>query len=101
VAIRRDHTCDQGIAAPKGGPLWDDRVLRRLIANVVYRPHSFEEIAALVTPEVAARLASTKEYGIQWFNRKKASVHTVTEPGGNGGRRYRKRTYVKQRPREE
>ena len=91
----------EGIAAPKGGPLWDDRVLRRLIANDVYRPHSFEEIAALVTTEVAARLASTKEYGIQWFNRKKASVHTVTEADGNGGRRYRKRTYVKQRPREE
>jgi site-specific DNA recombinase len=91
----------EGIAAPKGGPLWDDRVLRRLIANDVYRPHSFEEIAALVTPEVAARLDSAKEYGIQWFNRKQASVHTVTELDGNGGRRYRKRTYVKLRPREE
>jgi site-specific DNA recombinase len=91
----------EGIAAPKGGPLWDDRVLRRLIANDVYRPHSFEEIADLVTPEVAARLDSAKEYGIQWFNRKQASVHTVTEPDGNGGRRYRKRTYVKLRPREE
>jgi site-specific DNA recombinase len=91
----------EGIAAPKGGPLWDDRVLRRLIANDVYRPHSFEEIADLVTPEVAARLDSAKEYGIQWFNRKQASVHTVTELDGNGGRRYRKRTYVKLRPREE
>jgi site-specific DNA recombinase len=91
----------EGIAAPKGGSLWDDRVLRRLIANDLYRPHGFEEIAALVTPEVAARLDPTREYGIQWFNRRKASVHTVTEADGNGGRRYRKRHYVKLRPREE
>jgi len=103
VAVRAIQTrlYTEGIAAPKGGLLWDDRVLRRLIANDAYRPHSFEEIAALVTPEVAARLDPAKEYGIQWFNRKKASVRSITEPDGNGGRRYRKRNYVKLRPREE
>src|SRR5215212_9888171 len=103
VAVRaiQARLYTEGIPAPKGGPLWDDRVLRRLITNDVYRPHGFEEIAALVTPEVAARLDPTKEYGIQWFNRRKASVHTITEPDGNGGRRYRKRNYVKLRPREE
>jgi site-specific DNA recombinase len=91
----------EGIPAPKGGSLWDDRVLRRLITNDVYRPHSFEEIADLLAPEVAARLEPMREYGIRWFNRKKASVHTITEPDGNGGRRYRKRNYVQLRPREE
>ena len=103
VAVRaiQARLYTEGIATPKGGPLWDDHVLRRMITNDVYRPYSFEEIAALVTLEVAARLDSAKEYGIQWFNRKKASVHTVTEPDGNGGRRYRKRNYVKLRPREE
>src|SRR5215213_10261949 len=103
VAVRaiQARLYTEGIPAPNGGPLWDDRVLRRLITNDVYRPHSFEEIAGLVTPEVAARLDPAKEYGIQWFNRKKVSVHTVTEPDGNGGRRYRKRNYVKLRPREE
>jgi hypothetical protein len=62
VAVRaiQARLYTEGIAAPKGGPLWDDRVLRRLIANDVYRPHSFEEIAALVTPEVAARLDPAK-----------------------------------------
>jgi hypothetical protein len=91
----------EGIPAPKGGPLWDDRVLQRPITNDVYRPHSFEEIAALVAPEVASRLDPTKAYGIRWFNRKKPSVHTVTEPDGKGGRRYRKRNHVKLRPRKE
>jgi site-specific DNA recombinase len=103
VAVRaiQARLYTERIPAPKGGPLWDDRVLRRLITNDLYRPHGFEEIAGLVTPEVAARLDPTKEYGIQWFNRRKASVHTVTEADGNGGRRYRKRNYVKPRPREE
>jgi len=103
VAVRavQARLYTEGIPAPKGGSLWDDRVLRRLITNDVYRPHSFEEIAGLVTPEVAARLDPGRQYGIQWFNRKKASVHTITEPDGNGGRRYRKRSYVKLRPREE
>src|SRR4051794_34650361 len=50
----------EGIPAPKGGPLWDDRALRRPITNDVYRPHSFEEIATLVAPEVASRLDPTK-----------------------------------------
>jgi len=103
VAVRaiQARLYTEGIPAPKGGPLWDDRVLRRLITNDVYRPHSFEEIADLLALEVAARLDPAKEYGIQWFNRKKASVHTITEPDGKGGRHYRKRTYVKLRPREE
>src|SRR5215208_3407210 len=103
VAVRaiQARLYTEGVPAPKGGRVWDDRVLRRLITNDVYRPHGFEEIADLVTPEVAARLDPKKEYGIQWFNRKKTSVHTVTEADGNGGRRYRKRNYVKVRPREE
>src|SRR5215208_5069881 len=103
VAVRaiQARLYTEGIPTPKGGPLWDDRVLRRLITNDVYRPHSFEEIADLVTPEVTTRLDPTKEYGIQWYNRKKTSVHTVTEADGNGGRRYRKRNYVALRPREE
>ena len=91
----------EGIPAPKGGQVWDDHVLRRLIANDVYRPHTFEEIARLVTPEVAARLDSDEYYGIQWFNRRRTSQSTITEPDANGGRRYRKRNTVTLRPKEE
>src|SRR5215213_4217339 len=87
VAVRavQARLYTEGVPAPKGGRVWDDRVLRRLITNDVYRPHGFEEIADLVTPEVIARLDPAKEYGIQWYNRKKTSVHTVTEAVGNGG----------------
>jgi hypothetical protein len=81
--------------------VWDDHVLRRLIASDIYWPHTFQEIACLVTPEVAARLNPNEQYGIQWFNRRKTSLSTLAEPDGNGGRRYRKRTTVSLRPKGE
>ena len=91
----------EGILAPKGGRVWGDHMLRRLIANDVYHPHTFEEIARLVTPEVAARLDPDEQYGIQWFNRKRTSQSTITEPDKNGGWRYRRRSTVTLRPKEE
>jgi hypothetical protein len=44
--------------------VWDDHVLRRLIANDIYCPHTFKEIVCLVTPDVAARLDPDEQYGI-------------------------------------
>jgi site-specific DNA recombinase len=95
------HLHVEGIPAPQGGRVWDDHVLRRLIANDIYRPHTVEEIARLVAPEVVARLDHDEHYGIQWFNRRKTSTSTIAEPDGNGGRRYRKRSAVSLRPKEE
>jgi len=81
--------------------VWDRRVIRKIVASDEYRPLTFEEIRELVTPEVAARLDPSKRYGVQWYNRDKATSRTVSEPDGNGGRRYRKRKTVQRRPREE
>jgi site-specific DNA recombinase len=81
--------------------VWDDRVIRRLLANDLYRPHTFEEVAELVTSEVAARLDPDERYGIHWFNRKKTGRRTVKEPDASGGWRYRKRSTVALRPKEE
>jgi site-specific DNA recombinase len=41
VAVRaiQSRLYAEGIPAPRGGRIWDDHVLRRLIANDVYRPH--------------------------------------------------------------
>jgi hypothetical protein len=75
--------------------------LRRIVASDDYRPLSFEEVSELVAPEVAAQLDESKCYGVQWYNRDKAVTHTVTEPDGNGGRRYKKRKTLVRRPREE
>ena len=91
----------QGVPTPRGGEVWDRRVLRRIIASDEYRPLTFEEISELVTPEVVARLDPSEHYGVQWYNRDRATVETVSEPDGNGGRRYKKRKTLRRRPREE
>jgi site-specific DNA recombinase len=91
----------EGIPSPRGCEVWDRRVLRLMVASDEYRPLAFEEIKELVTPEVAARLDPSKEYGVQWYNRDKAITRTVSEPDGNGGRRYKKRKTLQRRPREE
>jgi hypothetical protein len=89
VMAMRTRLRSEGIPSPKGGELWHPRMLRLMVASDIYRPHDREELAGLLAPEVAARLDPDKRYGICWFNRQKTSVHTVSEPDGNGGRRYR------------
>jgi site-specific DNA recombinase len=61
----------EGVRTQGGGRRWDATVIRRMIDNDVYFPHSRDEVAALVSPEVAARLDPAKEYGVYWFNRKR------------------------------
>jgi hypothetical protein len=55
-----------------------------------YLPHTFEEIKALVPPEVAAKLDPTKSYGVDWYNRR----GTVTDANG-------RRSKGTEKPREE
>jgi hypothetical protein len=43
----------------------------RVLKDDVYRPHSFEEVEALVSPDVAARLDRSRSYGVWWFNRRR------------------------------
>jgi site-specific DNA recombinase len=90
-----------GIPTPKGGPVWDIMVIKRMILNDLYRPHSYDEMAALLGPEALARLEPGGQYGIRWHNRHKIVKHAVSEPDGNGGRRYKKRSTTTTRPREE
>ena len=66
----------EGVPAPKGGRSWSRSFLRSLIQEDAYKPHSVEEAAALVSPEVAAKLDADERYGIWWFNRFRAApVH--------------------------
>ncbi len=91
----------EGVLSPTGKPLWDLQMIKKLVENDAYKPHSSEEVAELVSPEVAAALDPNKVYGIQWYNRQKTTTRTVSEPDGNGGRRYRKSRTFQWRPREE
>jgi Recombinase len=58
--------CAAGVPTATGKKsVWELQMIRRVIASDMYRPHSLEELSALVAPEVAVRLDPDGEYGIQ------------------------------------
>jgi site-specific DNA recombinase len=62
-----------GITPPKGGRYWNKKTLREMILDDVYKPHTPEEIGALVNEglmsrEVAAGLDPERCYGVWWYN---------------------------------
>jgi site-specific DNA recombinase len=78
----------EGLPTPKGNSVWSQPFLRSLILDDVYKPHTFEEIAALVSPEVAARLNPHLRYGIWWYNKYRAKIlRNVKTPDGYKARR--------------
>ena len=92
----------ESVPAPGGGRYWDKRAIRRWIADDAYKPHTYEEVANVVRPEVAARLDPNQSYGIWWFNRRRTSQTQVSEPSPDGsGRVYRKVGRVAYRNKEE
>ena len=60
-------------------------MIRKIVDNDAYRPHTFEEISALLAPGAAAALDPDKEYGVQWYNRQRVTERTIFEPDVNGG----------------
>jgi hypothetical protein len=88
-----------GIASPSGNVLWSYPTLRGMVLDDVYRPHTYAEIAELVSPDVAALLEPEKTYGIWWFNRRRGEMRKVAEVGPNGKRTYRKRYKQVRKPR--
>lgn len=91
----------EGIPTPNDGKYWSKKTIREAILDDVYRPHTYEEIAALVSPEVAARLDPDKSYGIWWFNRRRTTRSRARRPDGRGGHEYYWHQHVVQKPREE
>jgi len=90
----------EGIPAPRGGQYWDKKLIREIILNDVYKPHTYDEMRELTSPEVAAQLDTQKRYGIWWFNRRRATRKLVAEYGLDG-RSYRRRYKSVLKPREE
>jgi site-specific DNA recombinase len=90
----------EGLPTPTGKKYWSKTFIREVIKDDVYRPHSFEEIKALVAPEVAARLDSDKSYGIWWFNRQRHTFKQVAE-NTLEGKVYRKKKKAIDKPRNE
>jgi site-specific DNA recombinase len=91
----------EAVASPTGDPWWPRRTLEQILRSDLYKAHTFEEIAGLVSAEVLARLDEHAEYGVWWFGRKSTTVLSISEPDGNGGRRYRNTSTTRIRPKEE
>jgi site-specific DNA recombinase len=85
---------------PPRGARWQRTFVRECVFDDVYRPHSFEEVAYLVSPEVAARLDPSKNYGVWWYNRRRA-VRTRVPQHTPAGRQYKERTRYTEKPRGE
>jgi site-specific DNA recombinase len=91
----------EGEPGPTGGR-WNTKTVRWFVLDDVYKPHTPEEVAELVSPEVAARLDRDRCYGIWWFNRERWRRTKISEPSPTGeGRDYRWKVVSNLRPREE
>jgi site-specific DNA recombinase len=88
------------LPTPGGGKHWDRAFFRIAILDDVYRPHTYQEVEKLVSPEVAAGLDREKLYGIWWYNRLRVRTRQVSEPSENG-RRYRREARFTVKPKEE
>jgi hypothetical protein len=76
-------------------------MIRDIISSDIYRPHSFEEVEPLVSPEVAARLDPQQSYGLwKWGIYRHIRSH-VSEVGPDGTRVYRTQQRRVVRPEEE
>jgi site-specific DNA recombinase len=91
----------EGIPSPTGRARWDRGFFRRLVLDDAYKPHTHEEIAALVSPDVAHRLNERARYGVYYYNQRRKKRRRVSTVGPDGSRRYRDRTTQHERPRSE
>jgi site-specific DNA recombinase len=88
----------EGIPTPNGSKNWNRIFIRKMVRDDAYMPHSYDEIKALVAPEVAARLDPQGSYGVAWHNRTEAKVVEKVKVGPDS---YKiKRRFV-ERPRDQ
>jgi site-specific DNA recombinase len=80
----------EGVPTPSGRKYWHWRAIQSFLMDDVYRPHDYEEVADLLTPEVAATLNRDEHYGVWWYNRQQVKWSQVSEAGPEG-RIYRRR----------
>ena len=83
TAVKTDFE-REGIPTPRGARWWNISTIKRIIDNDVYLARSREEVAPLMSPEVAGRLDPGENYGIYWFGR----VHMSRNYGHRNGRKF-------------
>jgi site-specific DNA recombinase len=93
-ALNREGIEPPGKPWSKSGRWVTSTIRNCIIGDDVYRPHTYDEIKALVAPEVAARLDSDESYGVWWYNRTKSNTRHVSLNGANGKEYKRRAKYV-------
>ena len=75
-SVRRSLERD-GIPAPSGIGRWNQTTIRNIIGSELYVPHTYDEVAMLVEPGVAARLDRGSVYGLWTWNTRKTTRRKV------------------------
>jgi hypothetical protein len=105
-AQKRQVSPSQRVGGCLGSRFWREKAIREYLKEDVYKPHTHEEIIAMVeagqmSASVAAGLDEAKCYGIWWFNRRRTKTMQVAKSTKNGERTYTKKTSCVERPKEE
>jgi len=85
----------EGIPTPTGKNVWERAIVKRLVWEDSYKPHSFEELNQILNPEILPTLDRDKRYGVYHYNRERVLTYQVAEetPRGRVYKKKTKRTY--------
>ena len=89
----------EGIPTPGGARFWDRSFFRTCVFDDVYKPHTTEEIRALVSAEVATGLDPERSYGVSWYNTCGLKIKKVPDPSREDG--FRKTYGWHEKPKDE
>jgi hypothetical protein len=91
----------EGIRTSSGRRNWSRTYLRKCINDDVYLSHTFQEVSALVSPEVASSLDPSRQYGVWWYGRESHIYSQRRDIAPDGTPTYRKTKQSVLAPRED
>src|SRR5215212_809366 len=96
------HTLErEGIQTSSGRRNWSRTYLRKCINDDVYLSHTFEEVSAIVSSEVASFLDPSRQYGVWWYGRERHIYTQRRDIAPDGTATYRKTKQSVPAPRED
>jgi len=96
------HTLErEGIRNSSGLRNWSRTYLRKCINDDVYLSHTFEEVSAIVSSEVASFLDPSRQYGVWWYGRERHIYTQRRDIAPDGTATYRKTKQSVPAPRED
>ncbi len=81
----------EGVPTPTGKRIWERAIVKRMVWEDSYAPHSYDELKEILPPQVLAAVDPTKTYGVYYFNRERVSTRSVAVDTP-AGRIYKKKT---------